>query len=60
MPVTLSKLRGDAIPPHLRGPGIEVVYRVVDENGQVHDLLDDVEAARLVVQASDPPSDPPA
>ncbi len=59
MPVTLSKLRGEEIPVHLRGPGVEVVYRVVDETGQVHDLLDDVEAARLAVQASDPPPDPP-
>jgi hypothetical protein len=57
MPVTLSKLRGEEIPVHLRGPGVEVVYRVVDETGQVHDLLDDVEAARLAVQASDPPPD---
>ncbi|WP_313087138.1 hypothetical protein [Pseudomonas sp.] len=59
MPVTLSKLRGEAIPVPLRGPDVEVVYRVVDAAGQVHDLLDEVEAAQLAVRASDPPPDPP-
>jgi hypothetical protein len=54
MPVTVSKLQGDEIPMYLRGPDVTVVYRVVDEDGQEQYLLDDVEAARLAVRASEP------
>ncbi len=53
MPVTVTKLRGDDIPEHLRGPGVEVVFRVIDEKEQEHYLLDDVEAAKAAVRASD-------
>lgn len=53
MPVTVTKLQGDAIPEHLRGPDVDMVFRVINEHGQEQYLLDDVEAARTAVRASD-------
>lgn len=53
MPVTVTKLQGDAIPEHLRGSDVDVVFRVLDEKGQEQFLLDDVEAAKTAVRASD-------
>ncbi len=53
MSVTVSKLQGDAIPEHLRGPDIWVVYRVTDAGGHSRYLTDEVEAAQLAVRLSD-------
>ncbi|MHA6639521.1 hypothetical protein ACP6JA_12750 [Stutzerimonas frequens] len=53
MSVTLSKLQGDEIPEHLRGPAIRVIYRVTDADGHSRYLTDDVEAAQLAVRLSD-------
>ena len=53
MGVTVSKLQGDAIPEHLRGPDIWVVYRVTDAGGHSRYLTDEVEAAQLAVRLSD-------
>ena len=53
MSVTLSKLQGDEIPEHLRGPDIRVVYRVTDADGHSRYLTDAVEAAQLAVSISD-------
>lgn len=53
MSVTVSKLQGDEIPEHLRGPDIRVVYRVTDAEGHSRYLTDEVEAAQLVVSISD-------
>ena len=53
MPVTVSKLEGEQNPEHLQGPDVQRVFRVIDETGQEHYLLDDVEAARLAVSASE-------
>lgn len=53
MPVTVTKLRGDDIPENLRGPDVQVVFRVIDEVGNEQYLLDDVEAAQLAVRASE-------
>lgn len=53
MPVTVTKLQGNDIPENMRGPGIEVVFRVTDHQGNVQYLLDDVEAAQSAVRASD-------
>lgn len=53
MPVTLTKLRGNDIPEHLRGPDVEVVFRVTDEAGNEQFVLNDVEAAQTAVRASD-------
>ncbi len=53
MPVTVTRLQGSDIPEHIRGPGVDVVFRVTDDNGQVQYLLDDVEAAKTAVRASE-------
>jgi len=53
MSVTVSKLQGDEIPEHLRGPDIRVVYRVTDAEGHSRYLTDAVEAAQLAVSISD-------
>lgn len=53
MPVTVTKLQGDDIPENLRGPEVEVVFRVTDDAGNEQFLLDDVEAAQTAVRASD-------
>jgi len=53
MPVTVSKLQGNDIPEEMRGPEVEVVFRVTDHEGKVKYLLDDVEAAQSAVRASD-------
>ena len=42
MSVTVSKLQGDEIPEHLRGPDIRVVYRVTDAEGHSRYLTDEV------------------
>ncbi|MGK9066384.1 hypothetical protein [Stutzerimonas chloritidismutans] len=60
MPVTVTKLMGQDIPEHLRQPGVEVVFRVLDEQGQERYLLDDVEAAKVAVQASEAQRNPDA
>jgi len=49
MSVTVSKLQGDEIPEHLRGPDI----RVTDAEGHSRYLTDEVEAAQLAVSISD-------
>ncbi len=53
MSVTVTKLKGDDIPEHLRHPNIAMVYRVTDANGNSRYLTDDVEAAPLAVNISD-------
>lgn len=53
MPVILTKLQGNDIPPDMRGPDVDVVFRVIDQQGNEQYLLDDVEAAQLAVRASD-------
>lgn len=53
MPVTVTKLQGDDIPEHLRGPAVEIVFRVTDEQGNERYLLDDIEAAKLAVRVSE-------
>ncbi|MBU0921208.1 hypothetical protein ACBG90_04220 [Stutzerimonas kunmingensis] len=53
MSVTVTKLKGDDIPEHLRHPDIAMVYRVTDANGNSRYLTDDVEAAQLAVNISD-------
>lgn len=53
MPVTVTQLRGDDIPENLRGPEVDVVFRVIDDAGNEQFLLDDVEAAQSAVRASD-------
>ena len=57
MSVTVSKLQGDDIPEHLRGPDIRVVYRVTDAEGHSRYLTD--EAAQLAASAT-ASSDSPA
>ncbi|GAB6388836.1 hypothetical protein [Stutzerimonas marianensis] len=58
MPVSVTKLQGQDIPEHLRGPGVEVVFRVIDEQGKERYLLDDVEAAQTAVRASEAQRNP--
>lgn len=53
MPVTVTKLQGNDIPLDMRGPDVDVVFRVIDQQGNEQYLLDDVEAAQLAVRASD-------
>ena len=53
MAVTVTKLQGDDIPEEMRGPDVEVVFRVIDERGDERYLLDDIEAAETAVRASD-------
>lgn len=58
MPVSVTKLQGQDIPEHLRRPGVEVVFRVIDEQGKERYLLDDVEAAQTAVRASEAQRNP--
>lgn len=53
MSVTVTKLQGTDIPEEMRRPGLEVVFRITDHEGNMQYLLDDVEAAQRAVQASD-------
>ncbi|MGK9049846.1 hypothetical protein KXR63_21055 [Stutzerimonas chloritidismutans] len=53
MSVTVTKLKGDDIPEHLRHPDIARVYRVTDVHGNSRYLTDAVEAAQLAVSISD-------
>ncbi|MEL7561375.1 hypothetical protein [Stutzerimonas chloritidismutans] len=53
MTVTVTKLRGNDIPEAMRGPDVQVVFRVTDHEGNTQYLLDDVEAAQSAVRASD-------
>ena len=53
MAVTLKTLSDDEIPVTHRREGLEVLYAVYEDNGTVHYLESDVEAAQLVVQLSE-------
>lgn len=53
MSVTVTKLQGNDIPPDMRGPDVEVVFRVIDQQGNEQYLFDDAEAAQVAVRASD-------
>lgn len=55
MAISLKKLRGKAIPEHLRATqeAPDVVFQVEDADGQVHHRHTDVEAAALAVELSE-------
>jgi hypothetical protein len=53
MSVTVTKLRGNDIPEAMRGPDVQVVFRITDQEGNTQYLLDDVEAAQTAVRVSD-------
>lgn len=60
MIVTVTKLEGDDIPEHLRGPDIQMVFRVTDADGHSRYLTDDIEAAKVAVTISDQQQAPDA
>ena len=53
MSVTVTKLRGNDIPKAMRGPDVQVVFRITDHEVNTQYLLDDVEAAQTAVRVSD-------
>lgn len=55
MAISLKKLRGKAIPEHLRAAEQppDVVFQVEGADGQVHHRHTDVEAAALAVELSE-------
>jgi hypothetical protein len=53
MAVKVVKVHGEDIPPELRAPGVDQVYKITGDDGCFYHRQDDVEAARLAVNLSE-------